>query len=628
MSTWQQLRDLKLSEYREAAGGWGKVSHRADAARLRVDREMTIPVRSTQKGETATKAAGDLDRLSRNYQYIHGECGLIRTTLESLAADLEGPQRKLKQALEDAEALKFTVNEDGSVTYPPPIAKDGTPAPVPYGPYAPGASPAGPIVPFAPGEGGGTARAGAPVPYLPGKGEGGGNPIKAMAESVAEQIASAVREAGEIDARYASVLRKLKAPAGLDVTDDMLIDAAKDMQAVQKTVGGYLDEKRIPHGKSPAENRKWWDALTDEQRDEYATLYPAEIGALDGLPSEVRDTSNRIVLAETRAQFAQQSERLGPEPPQYVRVGDPPSAVVNPIWQQWQKAGGVRVRDMLKGMDDIQARLDASGVPGPHGEPGLPQAYVLGFDTKGLGHAIIANGNPDTADNTAVYVPGTGARLANARGDIGRMTDTWQEAHAQAPDKSTSTITWIGYDAPQNILTDSPSPSYAYDSAPKLNNFLDGLQTARSGSEACTPSSHTTVIAHSYGTTVVGAAAKEHHIAANDIVVAGSPGMLVGDASDLGVGRDHVWSEAARDDPVPYIGKQFLGGEKWGVQYYHGVPYNAGYITTIPSDEAFGAHRMHVSTSGHSGYWDEGSASLENQGAVVVGKYGDVKEDK
>lgn len=618
MSTWRQLRDLKLSAYRDTAGGWGKVSHRADAARLRVDREMTIPVRSTQKGVTATKAADELDRLSRNYQYIHGECGLIRTTLESLATDLEGPQRKLRQALEDAEAFKFTVNDDGSVTYPA--------AQVPYGPYASGKSPAGPV-PLALGAGSGAARAGAPVPYLPGNGEGAGNPNKAKAEDIAERIASAVRDAGEIDSRYAPVLRKLKAPAGLDVTDDMLVDAAKDMYAVRKAVDDYLDEKQIPHGRSPAENRKWWDSLSNGQRDEYATLYPAEIGALDGLPSEVRDTSNRMVLVETRAQVEQQYRRLGPEPPQYVQAGDPPSAVVNPIWQQWREKGGERVRDLRRGMDAIQARLDAGGVPGPHGEPGLPQAYLLGFDTKGDGHAIIANGNPDRADNTAVYVPGTGAQLANARGDIGRMNDTWQQAHQMAPGKAMSTITWIGYDAPQNVLTDSPRPSYAYDAAPKLNNFLDGLQTAHSTTDgACRPPGHTTVIAHSYGTTVVGAATKEHHIAANDIVVAGSPGMLVGDARDLGVGEDHVWSEAARNDPVPYIGRPFLAGQKLGTQTVHGVPYGLGAISTIPSDEAFGGHRMEVDTSGHSGYWDEGSTSLKNQARVVVGQYDLVEE--
>ncbi|MEU0601078.1 alpha/beta hydrolase [Streptomyces sp. NPDC006393] len=611
MPTWQQLRDLKLSEYRDTAHGWGKVSHRADAARLRVDREMSIPVRSTQKGETATTAAGELDRLSRNYQYIHSECGLVRTTLESLAADLEAPQRNLKQALEDAETFKFTVNDDGSVTYPPPLADSGTSTSGLYGPYAPGAA-------------GGTAHPGAPVPVQPGKGEGGGNPNKAKAEDIAERIANAVREAGEIDDRYAAVLRNLKAPAGLDVTDAMLVDAAEDMKAVRKAVGDFLREEDIPHGKSPGENRKWWDSLTDEQRDEYATLYPAEVGALDGLPSEVRDTSNRLVLAETRAHVWQQYERLGPEPPQYVQVGDPPSAVVNPIWQQWREKGGEQLRSQLKGMDAIQDRLDASGVPGKNGDPGLPQAYLLGFDTKGNGHAIIANGNPDTADNTAVYVPGTGAGLEGAGKDIKRMTDVWQEARTQAPTESTSTITWIGYDAPQNVLTDSPSPIYALDAASELNNFLGGLQTAQGGDAA----SHTTVIAHSYGTTVVGAATMDHRIAADDIAVAGSPGMLVGDAGDLDVGRGHVWSEAARTDPVPYLGRTFLGGQKWGVEYWHGVPYAAGYITTIPSDEAFGGHRMDVDTSGHSGYWDKGSVSLQNQGAVVVGNYGDVKEEK
>ncbi|MEU6416235.1 hypothetical protein [Streptomyces spiralis] len=242
-----------------------------------------------------------------------------------------------------------------------------------------------------------------------------------------------VREAEEIDTRYAAVLCRLKAPAGLDVTDAMLVDAAEDMRAVREAIGDFLRKEDIPHGKSPDENRKWWDSLTDEQRDEYATLYPAEVGALDGLPSEARDNANRLVLAETRAHVWQQYERLGPEPPQYDQVGDPPSAVVNPIWQQWREKGGERLRSQLKGMDAIQARLDASRVPDKNGDPGLPQAYLLGFDTKGNGHAIIANGNPDTADNTAVYVPGTGAGLEGAGKDIKRMTDVWQQAHQMAP---------------------------------------------------------------------------------------------------------------------------------------------------------------------------------------------------
>src|SRR3954471_1603116 len=104
MPTWQQLRDLKITEYEDSADGWNNVSNRSDASRVRVDQEMSIPVRSTQKGETSDAAVRRLNQLRDNYQYLHSECGLIRTTLNALAAELAGPQRKLKQALEDAES--------------------------------------------------------------------------------------------------------------------------------------------------------------------------------------------------------------------------------------------------------------------------------------------------------------------------------------------------------------------------------------------------------------------------------------------------------------------------------------------------------------------------------------------
>lgn len=593
MPTWQQLRDAKFAEYEEAADGWGKVSNRADAARIRVDQEMSAPLRSTQKGEAQTSAERDLTRLGRNYQYLHGECGLIRTTLNGLATELGRVQKKLHQALDDAAALKFTVNEDGSVEYPKSTVL----------PLSPAAS-----------AGAGTAKPGAPVPLLPGAGEANGDPDKGKAEDIAERISQAVISATEIDDRYAKVLRGLKAPDGLAVTDDMLMDEAHDMGDVQKTVGTYLGMDGIPQGKSPADNKTWWDGLTQEQREEYQTLYPAEIGALDGIPSVVRDSSNRIVLDEAHAQVGSQFDALGPEPPKTVVTAA--GVIRNPEWTVWEAMGGTRLRDQLKGMTAIQSRFDQTGVDN------MPPAYLLGFDLKGNGHAVVANGDPDTADNTVVYVPGTTSKLSGAHGDIERMTRLWKEAHAMDASQSTSTVTWIGYDAPQSIVPEAMERHWAYEGAPELNNFLDGLQTVQGGPDA----SHTTVIGHSYGSTTVGAASKAAgHFAADDIVVAGSPGMLVGDASDLDVGKNHVWSEAAHDDLVPAGGKiAHLGGYKWGVQTFHGLPYDAGYIQTVPSDEAFGAHRMAVDTGGHSGYWDQGSTSLYNQAAVVTGRYNQV----
>ncbi|MEC4017132.1 hypothetical protein [Streptomyces sp. H27-D2] len=126
MVTLKQLRDLKRSEFEDAADGWGDTSNRASSARDRVDNEMLLKIRKTQKGEAADTAAAALKQLSSNYQYIHAECGLIRTALNGLASELGSPQRKLKDALADAESLKFTVNDDGSVHYETkvPLAPD------------------------------------------------------------------------------------------------------------------------------------------------------------------------------------------------------------------------------------------------------------------------------------------------------------------------------------------------------------------------------------------------------------------------------------------------------------------------------------------------------------------------
>ncbi|MFD7994372.1 alpha/beta hydrolase [Streptomyces mexicanus] len=83
---------------------------------------------------------------------------------------------------------------------------------------------------------------------------------------------------------------------------------------------------------------------------------------------------------------------------------------------------------------------------------------------------------------------------------------------------------------------------WVYDGAPRLNNFLDGLRAVQGGPEA----GHTTVSGPSYGSTAVGAASKAPgRFAVDDVVVAGSPGTLVGDASDLDVGKNRVWAEVA-----------------------------------------------------------------------------------
>ncbi|MEV6674974.1 hypothetical protein [Streptomyces sp. NPDC051162] len=115
MVTIDELTKLDRSKFTKAAEAWSKVSNRASVAMGRVESQMLATLRGTQEGDAAKASLKQLTRLSKNYQYIHAECGLIRTALSGLAEELEGPQNKLKQALKDAADLKFTVNPDGSV---------------------------------------------------------------------------------------------------------------------------------------------------------------------------------------------------------------------------------------------------------------------------------------------------------------------------------------------------------------------------------------------------------------------------------------------------------------------------------------------------------------------------------
>ncbi|MFH8554427.1 alpha/beta hydrolase [Streptomyces celluloflavus] len=596
MVNFLQLRTLKPSEFEEAADGWHKVSSAAGEAKDRVDNEIIATLQHHLEGTGRDAALVRLRRLSRNFQYTQAESGLIRTALNGLASELRAAQKKLNDAVADAEAEKFTVKPDGAVHWVSQHEK----------------------VPFNPER---TSWAGGPGSTIT------SDPQQAKAQAYADRIGAAIKDANETDARYSRTLDRLKANNNLDVTTSDWADAQQDMRSLQKSADKYLQRDDIPKGKSPAENVKWWRSLSSEEQADYVSLFPAAMGALDGLPSAVRDDANRIVLDETQARVQLELDRLGPEPAEYDPGDGHSGPYISKDWEEWHRKHD-RLTAQLAGMKAIQERFKQTGTDG------LPPAYLLGFDAEGKGRAIIATGNPDTAKHTAVYIPGTGSNLEGAKGDIHRMTDLWYDSQNLPGGDGLSTITWIGYDAPRSAypgdkgdaFPEAGSVDWANDAAPQLHDFMDGVQVAQGGAEA----SHTTLIGHSYGSTVIGDASLKGRIAADDIVVAGSPGMLVPEADDLGVGEDHVWSEAASPDKdqVPLGGKAVgLGGWKWGAQYWHGIPYSYGPQEVVPSDEAFGAHRMSTDSADHSGYWKRGSVSLWNQAAVATGNYDRVKYD-
>ncbi|MEU5089469.1 alpha/beta hydrolase [Streptomyces sp. NPDC021356] len=587
------LRAIEPAEFSDAADGYRRTSDGAASAQRKVDDEIIRGMRQSLKGEAATAAVEQLEALSQNFHYIQVECGLAATALDAFAYEMAAAKKKLEAALGDAESQKFTVGSDGSVTYPAGGARTG-----------------GRDLP----EGGSTSGATDPTAAAINRQAAhfDPNPNFGRAQEIADRIATALRDAADADAKWAPKVRALKADDDLTVSADDWVDVKKDTSGVLSGADDYL--KSLPHPPAhgtPEENAAWWKGLTDEQRADYASVHPASIGAMDGLPADVRDGANRVVLSEAQAKAQldygawlkkhPEPERFGPYIDPYTGAMPKGLNVETQEWKDWE-AARKNAHKSLDGMNAIQTRFDATGTNG------LPEAYLLGFSTEGDGRAIIANGNPDTADHQAVYVPGTTSELGNISGSIDRMVKVWHAAHDEADGKSVSTITWLGYDAPDSVWKDAPFEHYAYDGAPAFNKFLDGLDTTHTGDTH----PHRTVIAHSYGTTLVGAAAQSGHVSADDLVFAGSPGVKVSNADELDVPKGHVWNEEADGDVVPDIGRWGHGGD--------------GFI--IPSDPDFGANQMTTDTEGHSGYWDETShgptQSLKNQGLVVVGKGDDV----
>ncbi|MDL4820762.1 alpha/beta hydrolase [Actinomadura opuntiae] len=575
----EQLQKLDLAPVKTAADGWGGLMGDLETGQHTTDRRIMAPLHGTWEGKDAEAAFQRISRLSQNFEYGMTESGDVRTLLASMHAELSAQQNALQQALAQAAKLGFTVSPDGRVGYPasPPMLSGGT------------------------ATGSGVAPFGAPA---------GDN--RAQAQAIADQIRRAVTQATAIDEKYATALAKLAATADIQVTSKTWADARGDGRLTTQLADAGLRLK-LPDGKDPKTTAAWWRSLTPEQRQEYITTHPDKIGALDGLPAEVRDQANRLVLRETRADAQQRLNALGPEPFHVTEAG---LGGMNSAYKHWKEQHD-ELTAQLKGMDSIQRHLDKAGLQG------IPDAYFLGFDNVGNGHAIVARGNPDSASHTGVYVPGTFARLSKIDSDLNRSDLLWRASNGLADGQPVSTVTWLGYDAPQDIVTEAPFRSYADQGAPALNQFTDGLRTAHPGSPT-----HLTLIGHSYGSAVIGSAAIHGHLQANDVIFAGSPGVEADHASDLGIGARHVYTQRAPADPVPPAGTfSELPGHTWTSS--HGVPV---FGPSVPGDKAFGGQILPYGDdpagsnvpSAHSSYWNNGptgfSTSLVNQAAVLVGQ--------
>ncbi|MFF4591747.1 alpha/beta hydrolase [Amycolatopsis sp. NPDC001319] len=241
------------------------------------------------------------------------------------------------------------------------------------------------------------------------------------------------------------------------------------------------------------------------------------------------------------------------------------------------------------------------------------RAYLLGINPANSGQAIVAIGNPDTAVNVATYVPGTTAGLNDGMSTDIYRSDSMMHMATQMGSPSTSVITWVGYDAPQSIIPDAASTSFADKAEPSLRNFQDGLGAAHQGPM------NATVIGHSYGTTVVGQTARDLGLPASNVVMVASPGVGVEHANQLhldGTPQDqvgqHIYSTKAPTDPIP-IATNFDNPMADGID-----PLGPDPATGWFGGQRFDSNPSNPLTS-HSDYWNRDSDSLAAMGNIIAG---------
>jgi hypothetical protein len=286
-----------------------------------------------------------------------------------------------------------------------------------------------------------------------------------------------------------------------------------------------------PPDRDPTHVSVWWRGLPPAEQQWLVEHQPELIGNLNGIPASTRDLANRSRL--------------------YALLADPHTGH----------------RDALLA---IQARLDRGG-----------PAYLLGLSTDGRGRAIVALGDPDTADHVVTCVPGLGGNLDHVTDELTRIGHLATATRHAAPDQTTSVIAWLGYDAPSWL----PEAALA---------------------------------GHSAGLPV------------DDVVLIGSPGVGVAHAGDLGLDPTHVWASTARHDVInaaadPLAVRPDLPPS---LRPLFGRHTDQLWFGPSPSSPGFGAH-VFTSAPGspvnpigaHVGYYDEGNPALSNLADIAVGDF-------
>ncbi|MFD6244712.1 alpha/beta hydrolase [Streptomyces roseolus] len=311
----------------------------------------------------------------------------------------------------------------------------------------------------------------------------------------------------------------------------------------------------------------WFAALGAARAEGLAERHPFVVGNLDGAPPALRYRANRIGLARALA-----AER--------PRLDDP-------------RLSAEGRHEARRRVDRLRSLL-------------APDRRILAFDPTGTGRVAEVLGDLERARRVSVVVPGVDTHLLTFQKTRGRYTAPVGMARAlyeaerrTAPGAKVAVIAWADYTAPARVGVDAATGRLAATGADRLVRLAEGLPGTGRVALFC----------HSYGSVVCGIAAPRLPGRVTDLAVAGSPGMRVETAAELGT-EARIWAMRDAEDWIADVPHLEVGGVGHGAD---------------PVAPEFGARLVSAAgAAGHSGYFEPGTQSLGNFAAIGAGAFGRV----
>ncbi|WP_424215567.1 alpha/beta hydrolase [Streptomyces sp. BI20] len=327
-----------------------------------------------------------------------------------------------------------------------------------------------------------------------------------------------------------------------------------------------IDGRPVPAAGAPARVvSEFFARLSPAARTRLTDTHPLVVGGLDGAPVALRYRANRAALAvaEGIEEARARDVRLSPAD---------------------REQAGRRAH-----------RFDSLREPG---------RQILSFDPTGGGRAAEVFGDLGTAARISVVVPGVDTDVLTFErtsrrytAPVGMARSLYDAERAADPRLPVAVIAWADYTSPVGLGVDAAAGRLAIAGAARLKALVTALPGTGTVALYC----------HSYGTVVCGSAAPGLGDRVTDLVVAGSPGMRVDDAAELG-GRARVWALRDAGDWIADVPHLEFGGLGHGPD---------------PMDPAFGARRLDTTGAhSHTGYFEPHTGSLDNFAKIGTGAFG------